>query len=541
MKNDFSQTDPKLPWWTWVLPFFLLFVGSFVSEYFRFLKGVSLFYLPIPIGIILINWWGPRVLVAYFINTLIGAYIWGFPNLALLPVLAAHQTSTIFLSWFLCSKSNTDVLGQSSFRDFLKFLFFGLLLPILYNSSYALIFSKTHYTFSNTLLIWFTDFFTNFSITIPIFYFLSPVLSRRHLIIKDVPRPPQTISSMTAALIDFIVVAAVFIVVSLILDFEEYWFVYGAISIFIALRHGFQLVILINVLTYTFIYLLPVFDLLVQENAIKDIRTASVHFGMSLLCVSATIIGRVISDLRLARIEQEKVNQQLILTNQELDRFVYSASHDLSSPLKSIKGLLSVIEIEKDKDKMPEYLTMIDRSVTRLENFIEEILDYSRSNRKEKIIKQIELKELVDEILDNYRYLNYFDRIRFEIDLGVKQMVSDPFLLKIALNNLISNAIKYQRKHAFQEACISVKAHAVDEQIHITITDNGEGIDPAFQPQIFEMFFRGTNNQPGSGLGLYIANTAITRLNGKISFKSTYGEGSVFTISLPIEAMPAKG
>ena len=146
---------------------------------------------------------------------------------------------------------------------------------------------------------------------------------------------------------------------------------------------------------------------------------------------------------------------------------------------------------------------------------------------------KIDIKIQLDEILDNYRYLNYFDQIRFDFDLGVCNIVSDPFLLKIALNNLISNAIKYQRKHNYQEGYIKLKTRPMGDGVQITISDNGEGIDPEFQPQVFEMFFRGTNNEPGSGLGLYIAKTAIIRLQGTIDFTSVYNEGSTFSIRIP--------
>lgn len=533
MEKEKGFAIPK--WWKWVLAFLILFIGSFTSEHFRFINDVSLFYLPIPLGIILINWWGPRMLIVYYLMTIFTIYLWGYSNLVLLPLLAAHQTSTIFISWKLCQITKTDTLGLSNTQNFLRYTILGLLVPILYNSTYALIFTKSDYSISNILLIWFTDFFTNFAITIPILFYISPIKSKLGWLPKPVPFSPNTLRSKNSAIADFVIIIIIFTVVGVTLDFEEYWFVYGVLSIFIALRQGFQLVILVTLLTYTFIYLLPFFDVLIQENAIKDIRTASVHFGMSLLCVSATIIGRTISDLRLAKIEQERINQQLIITNQELDRFVYSVSHDLSSPLKSIKGLIAVIDLEKDTTNLPGYLNMIDRSVTRLENFIEEILDYSRSNRTERTIMSVNVKDMVDEIIESHGHLPFFDKIRFDHEFKIEEITSDPFLLKIALNNLISNAIKYQRKHPAHEGRIKIETQVVGNNTFITITDNGEGIPDHLQPRIFEMFFRGTSNEPGSGLGLYIAKTAITRLGGAIDFKSTFDSGSEFKVQLPIE------
>ncbi len=534
MKKGGQEANP-MKWWTWLVVVAILFLGSLVSEYFRFIEDVSLFYLPIPLGIILINWWGSRVLFAYYFVTVLCIYLFGYPDLALLPLLAAHQTFTVFLSWKLCKLTKTDVLGLSNSGHFLRYTLLGLFVPILFNSTYAVLFTHSHYTISNILLIWFSDFFTNFAITIPILFFFSPVLSKHKFTAQVIYPSPNTLHSKKSAVVDFVLTIIVFTLATILLDFEKYWFVYGVLAIFVAVRQGFQLVILVTLLSYVFIYLLPFFNVIVQETAMKDIRAASVHFGMTLLCVSATIIGRIISDLRIAKIEQEHINEKLSVTNQELDRFVYSVSHDLSSPLKSIKGLINVIDLEKDTSELPNYLKMIDRSVTRLESFIEEILDYSRSNRAERSIKSIDLPAMINEVIESYAHLPSFERIRFEYDIQPKKINSDPFLLKIVFNNLISNAIKYQRKHQEHNGWIKISAHIQDDQVIITIADNGEGIPPKLQPRIFEMFFRGTNNEPGSGLGLYIAKTAIMRLQGTIDFESTFDSGSVFTIQIPLE------
>jgi signal transduction histidine kinase len=110
---------------------------------------------------------------------------------------------------------------------------------------------------------------------------------------------------------------------------------------------------------------------------------------------------------------------------------------------------------------------------------------------------------------------------------------SDRFLLKVILSNIISNAIKFQRKQEGVMPQISLRSFASDK-LYIEVEDNGEGIQDMYKDKIFEMFYRATTTSSGSGLGLFIAREAIQKLNGNISFRTKYGEGSTFTIELPL-------
>src|SRR5690606_8142393 len=109
----------------------------------------------------------------------------------------------------------------------------------------------------------------------------------------------------------------------------------------------------------------------------------------TLLFVFAAITGRVISDLRITEQQLSMQNAQLELANKELDHFVYSVSHDLSAPLKSILGLVAVSRHSKDHKEAELYFDKIETSVLRLEALIREILDYSRNKRQELKFEQI--------------------------------------------------------------------------------------------------------------------------------------------------------
>jgi len=189
--------------------------------------------------------------------------------------------------------------------------------------------------------------------------------------------------------------------------------------------------------------------------------------------------------------------------------------------------------MESENNQEFPYLSRIEQSVSKLEDFTEEILEHSRASRKEIEIEVINLQVLLDEILDNLKYLPGYDSIRIYKELNNPMVKSDRFLMKVILSNLISNSIKFQRHEQGLTPEIKIRAHTAD-RLFIEIGDNGEGIQDNYKNRIFEMFYRATASSNGSGLGLFIAQESACKLKGKISFKTKYGEGSVFTIELPL-------
>lgn len=230
--------------------------------------------------------------------------------------------------------------------------------------------------------------------------------------------------------------------------------------------------------------------------------------------------------------EIEINNQNLILANKELDKFVYSASHDLRSPITSLKGL---IEIAKDEDNLEEirnYLNMMNQSLTRQDQFICDIIDYSRNKRLESRNEEINIDETIDEVLSQHKHSKEANGIEIQKELSVKQVYIDPLRIKIILNNLVSNAIKYSDKKKHFKY-IQIKTSTWNQLLKIEIQDNGIGIKEEFQDKIFDMFFV-TNSNLGSGLGLYITKEAVDNLNGNIAVHSVLDIGTTFTITIPL-------
>lgn len=243
------------------------------------------------------------------------------------------------------------------------------------------------------------------------------------------------------------------------------------------------------------------------------------------------ILSNDISDRKKAETNLEKRNRELIKTNAELDRFVYSVSHDLRSPLTSILGLISFIETESKEIDTLKHAELIRISINRLDDFIKNILSYSRNNRTGLEVVHISINEMMLDIVDSLQRMKEAKGIRFEIEIKEqKPFYTDKLRFTTILKNLISNAIKY---HKINEADRFVKifGHSDHDNLHFSIEDNGIGIDPAYHKKIFEMFFR-LSGKDGSGIGLYIVKDAVEILQGSIEIQSEKGTGTKFNITL---------
>jgi signal transduction histidine kinase/ligand-binding sensor domain-containing protein len=245
--------------------------------------------------------------------------------------------------------------------------------------------------------------------------------------------------------------------------------------------------------------------------------------GLTLIILFATYKWRVYS--------VEKRNAELRKLNSELDRFVYSTSHDLRAPLASILGLINLSRLEeKNKD---HYLALIEKSVHKLDEFISEIIDYSRNARLAVEPAPIDFQPLITSILEDLEYLEENVTLKKNISISCSGVfLSDKTRIRIILSNLISNAIKYhngRQVNPFIDITINCNA----QQAAITIADNGIGIRDDQQENIFKMFHRGSEQSKGSGLGLYIVKETVTKLGGNITVKSKIGEGTTFEVILP--------
>jgi signal transduction histidine kinase len=257
-----------------------------------------------------------------------------------------------------------------------------------------------------------------------------------------------------------------------------------------------------------------------------------ISITISVLVVYFLINLNKASELELIRKENfaNQKNTELQKVNDELDRFVYSVSHDLRSPLSSILGLTNLARLTRDPQELDEILLMIKGRVNAQEHFIREIIDYSRNERTEIAAEPVNLKRLIDDVIEALKFNENADSIDFRNNVKEDwSLISDRIRLTIILSNLIANAIKYHDLKA--GAFIEVGYRNDDKAVYVK--DNGSGILPEHREKIFQMFYRGSDRSTGSGLGLFITKEAVAKLKGTIEVESVHGEGSTFTVYLP--------
>lgn len=244
------------------------------------------------------------------------------------------------------------------------------------------------------------------------------------------------------------------------------------------------------------------------------------------------VMGTDISELKNTQYDVVLKNEELKKINLELDQFVYSISHDLRSPLLSIKGLLNLVMRSPSLSEGDrKFISMSIGSTERLDNTIQEILDFSRNSRQEIIQEVFDIGILVQTIFNDLRF-SQDEQITLNLQMNdVTSLYADKLRVELLLKNIIGNSIKYRRKDI--QTVIDVVVSKKDTYMEINVQDNGEGISEKHLSKVFDMFYRGTTNGVGTGLGLYICKEIIDKLSGQIAIKSTLGEGTTVTIQLP--------
>lgn len=240
-----------------------------------------------------------------------------------------------------------------------------------------------------------------------------------------------------------------------------------------------------------------------------------------------------IHERKLAEEKLLKTNEELSKANSELDRFVYSVSHDLRAPISSLLGLIQISRMTNNIEEIKNYLTLQEKSIKRLDNFIKDILDYSRNARLEFTPERIFFQEIIDNCFEQHSHMKNAPKITKKIQIEEKTaFFSDKSRLSIILNNLLSNSIKYANPRE-PKPFIKIFVHIQEKEAIIEIEDNGIGIGKDHISKIFNMFYRANDTLAGSGLGLYIVRETVLKLGGDIRVESELGKGTKISFNIP--------
>ena len=238
--------------------------------------------------------------------------------------------------------------------------------------------------------------------------------------------------------------------------------------------------------------------------------------------------------------ERKAAEEALLQANTELEEFAYRTSHDLRSPLISSIGLLDLIkQAVQDDNKVfaTEGLDKVQSSLQALEDLVESILTLSKNKNTQEEIVEINIEELVQKTLDKLSHMQDFECIDFECVLHCKKMNSQLNRIQNILENLVSNAIKYQDPNESQPF-IKIETRKEQDVFILSVIDNGLGVPENRHKDLFKMFKRiHPKVSYGSGLGLYMINKSADILRGTIEY-IPLEKGSKFTLIIPLKATP---
>jgi signal transduction histidine kinase len=237
------------------------------------------------------------------------------------------------------------------------------------------------------------------------------------------------------------------------------------------------------------------------------------------------------------RAEKKIIDQniKLQLANEDLDKFVHRVSHDLRSPVNSLRSLLEVMQYTNSGAQSIQYRQLMESKLNSLDQYVKDLADYARAGQTEVRIEKVDLHTLSETVVANLQQHTQAN-IVFDIVVPPKMYItSDALQLQIILNNLVSNAIKY-RDLTKSETRIEIAAtREADNQICLCVKDNGQGIREEQLPKIFDKYYRSENQNSieGMGLGLHLVKESVHKLKGNVEVNSEFGSGSSFTVYLP--------
>jgi signal transduction histidine kinase len=321
---------------------------------------------------------------------------------------------------------------------------------------------------------------------------------------------------------------------------------------------------------------------LLTERNLKSQTTNQLLLIVSLLgaafiviigAVSISLVQRNARKAEIARQELEGTNNNLeriveyrtadlTEANNEIQRFAYIVSHDLRSPLVNIMGFTSELEtlrkeifeevarltaevaaltgqaeavsgkVEQLGTDFDEAIRFIKTSIGNMDRLINAVLKLSREGRRQFNPQTVDMQALLEQISQtvSHRTMELGATLNVE---GLPRVESDPLALEQIFANLIDNAIKYRRTD--EPLRITVRGSVALTKAIYAVEDNGRGIDTGDHQRVFELFRRsGKQDQPGEGIGLAHVRALVRRLGGTMELKSALGQGSTFTVILPL-------
>jgi signal transduction histidine kinase len=215
----------------------------------------------------------------------------------------------------------------------------------------------------------------------------------------------------------------------------------------------------------------------------------------------------------------------------ELDQILYRISHDLRNPISSIKGIISLSQLERQSEVNQVYWAHIESKVIQMDDLLRSLYFLSKSIFDEPVLAVMEIEKIIWQVTDSLKHLPSWHNVQMKTDFRETELKTDPFLISLIFQSLLSNAFIF--RDSLKKGLIYVNSFKTETDLVIEVIDDGEGINEIVISHIFEMFYRGSERSVGNGLGLYVAKKATERLKGKIEVDTDEGN-TRFTVVFPL-------
>jgi PAS domain S-box-containing protein len=287
-----------------------------------------------------------------------------------------------------------------------------------------------------------------------------------------------------------------------------------------------------------------------QERIFRHHDGSSIPVSVSISPVSdgdeergAVVIARDIRERKHAEEELHSFMRRLEQSNRELEDFAYVASHDLQEPLRKIQAFGDLLK-SKHGPSLPaqarDYVERMQSAAGRMQVLINDLLAFSRVTTKAQPFTRVDLTALAHEVAHDLELRMHDTGGKIEIE-PLPMIEADPLQMRQLFQNLTGNALKFHRPGVPPE--VRIRAERNHESMSLLVSDNGIGFEPRHADRIFGLFERlhGRGQYEGTGIGLAICRKIAERHNGTISATSIPGEGSTFTVTLPLHQNLSEG
>lgn len=252
---------------------------------------------------------------------------------------------------------------------------------------------------------------------------------------------------------------------------------------------------------------------------------------------SAAKLSTVNTQLAVANKTLERRAGELTRSNESLERFASIASHDLQEPLRKVQTFAEQLKRREEEhlsDKGRDYLERMNDAARRMQALIDGLLAFSRITTRTGPAEEVDLTEIAREVVADLDAT--IREAAATVEVGPLPTIStDPLRMRQLIQNLVSNGLKFRREGV--APVVRIDGQVRGRAAEITVADNGIGFELRHAARIFRVFERlhGQGAYPGTGIGLALCRRIVERHEGTISADSTPGEGSTFTVTLPLQ------